>query len=79
MMKQRGVNDEPKACHVIDLHLHRVRRPAGRVTGRIAAQGSVAVQRQVRRHAEQLEIVQRRQPRFVDERGALRLQPDADS
>ena len=53
-------------------------RAAAGVARRVAADLAVRLEPQQRRHAEQLQVVERLQVGAVDHRRALRLQPDAD-
>ncbi len=52
---------------------------AERVAGRVAAHRAVRLERVERRHAEELEVVERLEVGAVDDRGALRLEPERDA
>ena len=54
-------------------------RFAERVAGGIAAHRAVRLERVERRHAEELEVVERLQVGAMDHRGALRLQAEGDA
>ncbi len=49
-----------------------------RVPGRVAPHRAVRLERVERRHAEELEVVERLEIRAVDHGGALRLDPERD-
>src|SRR5207253_2143821 len=51
---------------------------AERVAGGVAADLAVRLERQRRRHPEELEVVERLEVGAVDDRSALRLEPDGD-
>src|SRR5262245_20059500 len=77
-VEQRGRDDQLRAREVVELGRHRADRPAERVAGGVPADRAIRVERQERRHPEQLEVVERLEVGPVDDRRALRLDPDPD-
>ena len=73
------MDDQLRAREVVHHGGHGSDAPAERITAGVSSNRAVGVERQRRRHPEQLEVVERLEVGAVDHGRSLRLDPDRDS
>src|SRR5919106_1316235 len=78
-MQQSRLHDQLRPREVVQLRGHGADALPERVAGCVSSHGAVRVERVERRHAEQLEVVERLEVGAVDHGRPLRLEPQRDS